>query len=361
MQWLAVILVLPYLYMLLGIYRGLRRLKVFRPAAISDESVSVIVACRNEQKNLPLLLNDLLSQHYPEDSFEVIIIDDNSTDRTFEIASGFTAIKNITVIKNPGSGKKEAIRAGVNISKNALIITTDADCRMGNEWMRAISSFYEKSRADMIVCPVEMEQGKGFFGKFRELEFLSLQGVTAGAILSGNSTMCNGANLAFKRDVYLINQETLHPELSSGDDVFLLHSIKKNPSLKIEWLEAKEAVVTTGSDPSVVQFLKQRRRWISKAGAYDDLYTILLGFVTFFTIIIQIVTLAAGFVNCTFIYIYLFVLVLKSIPDMMILLNTTRRYGRSKLMAWFIPSQVVYPVYVLITAFFAFLIPRLRN
>lgn len=345
------------MYMLLVIYRGLRSLKIFIPENTCTTFASIIVACRNEQENLPLLLNDIALQIYPDDLFEVIIIDDNSDDRTFEIGSGYKGIKNLTVRKNKGKGKKEAIRSGVIVSKGSLIITTDADCSMGENWLRTIVAYYEKTRADIIVCPVKLERGKGFFGRFQELEFLSLQGVTAGSILSGNSTMCNGANLAFKRDVYIINQENLHPELDSGDDIFLLHSIKKNENSTIKWLEAFQSAVTTRSHSDAGKFLKQRRRWISKATAYNDSFTIKLGIVTFVTILLQILTFAAGFFNHTFIYIYLLILIMKSVPDLLVLHNTVVRYGKKRLMAWFIPSQVVYPFYVLITAGYALFSP----
>lgn len=361
MQWIVIILVLPYIYMLMLIYMGLRSLKIFRPLSTGHTFASIILACRNEQQNLPLLLNDIAAQFYPDNLFEVIIVDDNSQDNTFEIASGYSGIKNLTVIKNRGKGKKEAIRTGISISSGSLIITTDGDCSMGENWLGTIITFYENTLADIIVCPVKLECGKGFFGRFQELEFLSLQGVTAGSILSGNSTMCNGANLAFKRDAYLINQGDLHPELSSGDDVFLLHSIKKRELSRIEWLEATESIVTTFSLNDAGRFLKQRRRWISKVTAYNDSFTILLGIVTFVTILLQIFTLAAGFFNHTYIYIYLLILILKSVPDLLIIRNTTVRYGKSELMAWFLPSQVIYPFYVLITACYALFSHGQRN
>jgi poly-beta-1,6-N-acetyl-D-glucosamine synthase len=361
MEWIPVILVLPYLCMLLGIYKGLRKLKPFKPENPGNEFISIVVSCRNEQDNLPHLLNDLISQNYPDNLFEIIIIDDNSTDRTFDIASGFKSLKNISVFRNTGNGKKAGISTGVKASKGALIVTTDADCRMGKNWLGTLSSFYKKSGADLIVSPVRLKEGKGFFGRFLELEFLSLQGVTAGSILSGNSTMCNGANLAFKKEIYLLNQENLHPEIPSGDDIFLLQSIKKNKQSSIEWLEATESVVTTVSPSLPGNFFDQRRRWISKAKVYDDPYTIILGIVTFVTILLQVSALVTGLFNHPFIYIYLILLILKSIPDYLILMNTTARYGKRHLMVWFIPSQILYPFYVLIIACYAFLVPGQRN
>jgi len=226
MHWLPAILILPYLFLLFKIYRNLIKLKVFNVSYDPLTFVSVVVACRNEQNNINHLLESIASQDYPKELFEVIIVDDNSTDRTFESVSHFKGISNLITIKNNGSGKKEAIFTGIQISSGHLIITTDADCTMRSGWIRTIASFYETHRPEMIICPVQLESGKGFFRKFQEIEFLALQGITAGSALSSQATMCNGANLAFTRETYLKNVGNLHFEIASGDDIFLLHSLK---------------------------------------------------------------------------------------------------------------------------------------
>jgi len=346
MLWLPAILILPYIFFLLKIYRSLLTIKPF--SAVTDPSifVSVIVACHNEQENLPLLLKSLSDQNYLQELFEVIIVNDNSTDKTFEVATGFHGIKNIIAINNKGTGKKQAIRTGIEASTGKLIITTDADCRMGEKWIRTIAAFYEKQKADMIICPVKLETRSGFFGRFQELEFLSLQGITAGSATAGEPTMCNGANLSFIRESYLNNSDNLHDEITSGDDIFLLHNLKKN-HFKILWLESSEAIITTTSSPSIGSFLKQRRRWISKGKTYTDLFTILLGIVTFLAILIQISLLVTGIFYPKFLWVLLAVFLLKSLPDFLILQNTSMRYGKRELMKWFIPSQILYPFYVL--------------
>ncbi|HUX94493.1 MAG TPA: glycosyltransferase [Bacteroidales bacterium] len=361
MQWLVIILVLPYFFLLLRVYRGLKKLKTYKPENNGNQFVSVIIACRNEQEHLPCILNNLREQIYPSELFEVIIVDDNSTDSTFRIASSFCEIKNISVLKNNGRGKKAALITAVNAAKGSLIVTTDADCIMQKEWLHTISSFSHASGTDMIVCPVMVAESKGVFGRFAELEFLGLQGVTAGTLAQGSGIMCNGANLAFRKETFLSNINNLHPEIASGDDVFLLHSLKKKRGSKIEWMEAMEAAVITASPLSTGKFFKQRGRWISKAPAYKDINTIIMGIVTFVTILLLIVSPAIALFDITFIYIYIVALIIKSIPDYLILDRTTTRYGKKKLMSWFIPSQVIYPLYVLISVCYGFLLPRSWN
>jgi biofilm PGA synthesis N-glycosyltransferase PgaC len=347
MQWFLLILVLPYIILLLKIRRDLSRIRQFSSVNACSSFISVIVACRNESNNITKVLKDIALQDYPASLFEVIIVDDNSSDQTFNIASGFTEIKNLKVLKNKGSGKKMAVASGVDSAKGELILTTDADCSMGKRWISTVASFYTLHKPDLIICPVVLKSSQGFFSKFQELEFLSLQGVTAGTAIAGASTMCNGANLAFTKEVFLNHSKNLHYEIPSGDDVFLLHSVKKDKGFGIMWLESGDATVTASASGTISLFLSQRRRWISKGKAYNDRSTIILAIVTFVTILTQIVILISGFFRPAFFLVFAAFVVLKSIPDFMLLLNTAKRYGKRDLMRWFIPSQLVYPFYVI--------------
>jgi cellulose synthase/poly-beta-1,6-N-acetylglucosamine synthase-like glycosyltransferase len=360
MQWLPVILILPYLFLLLKIYRSLLKVKPFVNTIDPVTYISIVVPCRNEHENLPSLLNCISAQNYPLESFEVVIVDDNSTDKSMEVVIPFTRQMKIILTNNDGTGKKQAIRTGINASSGSLIITTDADCITGKNWIRTIAAFYEKHKPDMIICPVTIESGQGFFRSFQELEFLSLQGITAGSASSGKGAMCNGANLAFTREAYLKNEGNLHFEIESGDDIFLLHSLKKQTGSIILWLESHSALVTTGSVTTLGSYLKQRKRWISKAKAYNDSETTLLGIVTFVTIFFQTSFLGAAIINKKFLPVFLVIFLLKSVPDFLILLNTSARYGRRKLMNWFLPAQILYPFYVLSVAFYS-LFPHKRK
>jgi cellulose synthase/poly-beta-1,6-N-acetylglucosamine synthase-like glycosyltransferase len=347
MHWLILILIFPYLFLLLRIYRNLLKIKQFNSGSDPKIFISIVVACRNEEKHLPSLLNDISVQDYLPDLFELIIIDDNSSDRTFNLASEFKGIKNIKVIKNDGTGKKHAIRSGVNASEGDYILVTDADCHMGKEWIRTIASFFEVKKPELIIGQVILISKTGFLNRFQELEFFSLQGVTAGMAIGGNPVMCNGANLAFTKETYHKHSDNLHDELVSGDDVFLLHSIKRDQGNKIMWLESQKAIISSMASENLSSFLRQRARWISKAGAYNDRSTKVLAIVTFVTILFQIILMIAGLFNPVFLLIFLASFLLKSVPDFLILQNSTSRYGKRDLMKWFLPSQLIYPFYVI--------------
>jgi cellulose synthase/poly-beta-1,6-N-acetylglucosamine synthase-like glycosyltransferase len=313
----------------------------------------VVVACRNEEKSLPSLLNSIALQDYPQDLFEVLIVNDNSSDKTAEVAANFNWSGNIRSLDNKAEGKKQALRTGILAARGDLIITTDADCTAGRKWIRTIAGYYDKYNPDLIICPVQIKADRGFFGKFVELEFMSLQGITAGTAVSDKGTMCNGANLAFTREAYLTHSDDLHDEINSGDDIFLLHSLKREPDSEISWLESPDAMITTESPLTIRSFLKQRSRWLSKGKDYKDCYTIVLGISAILAILLQTVFLLAWIIRPFLIWVLLSVIVLKSIPDLLILLNTTERYGKKELMRWFLPSQLIYPFYVLTVLFYS--------
>lgn len=352
MYLIPVILVLPYFIILMGIWINLRKINKEPLQPFKQVFVSVIVPCRNEESHLPFLLDDLARQDYPSDLFEVLVVDDNSIDSTPVIAACFSKIKNLSVIKNTGAGKKSAIRTGINIASGQLIITTDADCRMKEKWMKTISSFFYEHKPDMLICPVQLENKSGLFGRFQELEFLSLQGITAGSSISGNATMCNGANLSFTKETYLKHTDNLHYEIISGDDIFFLQSLKKESGSKIMWLESIDALVTASASTGIKEFIMQRKRWISKGRAYSDRYTILLAIVTFVTNFQLLSLMIACMFNQEFFLALIAAFMLKAFPDFLILLNTSLRYKRKSLMKWFLPAEVIYPLYVLVVTFY---------
>jgi cellulose synthase/poly-beta-1,6-N-acetylglucosamine synthase-like glycosyltransferase len=207
----------------------------------------------------------------------------------------------------------------------------------------------------MIIGPVIFEAKEGFFARFQELEFFSLQGITAGTAVMNNPVMCNGANLAFKREVYRRHSGNLKEEIASGDDMFLLHSLKRSERKAIRFLESEEAVVRTGPSETAVAFIRQRSRWLSKAGYYTDPFILYLGIVTFVTIIYMITLLSIGFFDTDFLALFFIIVIIKSLPDFLLLYHSTGRYSRKGLLKWFLPVQIIYPFYVTVVAIAALL------
>jgi poly-beta-1,6-N-acetyl-D-glucosamine synthase len=349
MIWVFFISLLPYLVLLLILSAYLAMIKPYVPGTLERETyISVIIPCRNEAVNLPALLGDLSRQDYPSEYYEVIVVDDHSVDGTGNVTSSFSGIINLKLINSAGHGKKKAIRTGVGISAGELVITTDADCRAGSRWLSTVAACYSDEKPDMIICPVSINEGKGFIINFGAMEFLALQGITAASAFSGNPVMCNGANLAFTRKAFRENEAGLHEGLESGDDMFLLQAMKKNKKYKITWLESEDAVIKTSSPGSAGALILQRSRWLSKAGSYTDPWAIIAGIVTFVTIAGILTLLASVFFNPGNLLLFAGSLVIKSIPDLIITGITAARRSRLQILRWFVPVQLAYPFYVIV-------------
>lgn len=344
---LVLVILLPYIFIVAKALSGLSKITPYTARDKADTFISVIIPCRNEESFLPRLLDCLSSQDYEQSSFEVIVVNDNSDDDTVSVALSYKKIDNLKVISNSERGKKRAIREGVAMASGELIVTCDADCLVPVGWLKSIASFYEENRPDMIVAPVKLGDSK-FAPWFQKLEFLSLQGITAGMAMVGKPIMCNGANLAFTKECYLRFSTNMRDQLVSGDDMFLLHSVKRDRKATILWLESKESVATTDGSKSFSSFISQRARWISKSGSYNDMLTLFTALSTLWASILQLSLFFMMIVDPIYAKAFLAAFIIKSIPDYCLLSNTARRYGEGNLMRWFIPCQLVYPIYVLV-------------
>ena len=113
--------------------------------------ITVLVPARNEEMNIGDCLASLAGQTYPREWWEVIVIDDHSTDGMAGIVKGMEGVRYLSLAeRNDGSElrahKKRAIEAGVQEASGELIVTTDADCVFHPEWLKTIAAFYKEER-----------------------------------------------------------------------------------------------------------------------------------------------------------------------------------------------------------------------
>ncbi len=223
--------------------------------------LSVVIALHNEQGNVHQLLENLPSS-------EVIFVCDHCTDKTFQQLKDLTRNKqNVKVLENKSSqGKKFAQRFAVGHSTHNILLFTDADCKITDDWVKAIASIHNHENPDLVIAPVVM-RGTTFLQHLFEIEFLSLQMSTAGATLQGQPVMCNGANLSVKKNIYLSHNPKT--EYVSGDDMFLLSEVKRLEG-KICYIKNKNALIETSTPASLSDFFRQRTRWLRKGTGYTD-------------------------------------------------------------------------------------------
>lgn len=247
----------------------------FKTDLLAKTKVSVLIAARNEAEKIHLTIEDILAQDYPKELFELIIVDDHSTDGTAEIIKSYASKGVKLIILNESeplnSYKKKAISEAINLSIGEFIITTDADCRMGTKWLSTIINCYENSGYNLISSPVVYFEEKSLFERLQTLEFLYLIGLGAAGIGNKMPSTCNGANLAYKKSIFFSLEGFKGiDDLASGDDELFLHKVAHTYPGSIGFCKSPDAIVYTHAKPNLKEFLQQRKRWASKSVKYKD-------------------------------------------------------------------------------------------
>lgn len=315
--------------------------------------ISVILAVRNEEANIRSCLESLLVQDYPQEKFEIIVSDDQSTDGTKEIAIA-TGLKHpvvrLTFLEADsagGEGKKSAILHAIPAAAGDLIATTDGDTLRGTGWLRAMAQEYCASRVKMVLGPVRLE-ATSFFEKIQQVEFAGIMGLTAGSAARRLPLMANGANLLYEKKAFWEAggfSATLH--LPSGDDQFLLAAFqKKFGKSAASFAFRRDAIVTTAAESTLTGFFHQRMRWVSKSKGYRDPAVMLTGMLTWLTLTSILASFLVSLIVPNILNITLLCLGAKMVADLPMVVKMTRFFGLGKGLWLFVPAQLFQLVYV---------------
>jgi len=258
--------------------------------------VSIVIPTRNESENIKACLESIFKQNYPRELFEVVMIDDYSTDPTLRFARE-TNHKNLTTLDlmqylgNPGEyvpNKKKALALGIKNAKGDLIITTDGDCTMNENWLRSMVNYFEQNDFKILTGPVMMKPAYFPLQIFQQLDVMSLIGITGATIRNNFPTMCNGANLMYaKQTFHAVEGFKGNHDVPTGDDIFLMQKVNERFPNSIGFVKNFDACVFTKPEKGIGKFISQRIRWISKSTGFNDFkVTLVLYFAYFFNIFI---------------------------------------------------------------------------
>ncbi|MFY0606137.1 MAG: glycosyltransferase [Cyclobacteriaceae bacterium] len=246
----------------------------------------MLIPVRNEEKNLDLLLNDLSNQYVLGLDFDVIVIDDDSNDESKAIVlrriDELPFNCQLLDLKAIGkTGKKAALTYGVAHAKGDVILTTDGDCSVGKHWIQSFAEAFLDPAVCLVSGPVMMK-AQNWFQSMQALEFSGLIGIGAATLKSGNPTMCNGANLAYRKSDFLsVKGYEGNEHIASGDDEFLLQKIYKKKPEGIIFLKNSDSIVKTPAKENFKELINQRIRWSSKWRFHQSIF-IKLGAVLIF-------------------------------------------------------------------------------
>ncbi len=285
---IGLILVSIYALTLLILLIGFYKLPVFSSEKDTDTNhFSVIIPFRNEAHYLPELLKSILKIKYPKEQFEILFVNDASEDNSVAVLS--EGLKNTAInwrllsnIRHSKSPKKDAITTAINVAKYDWIVTTDADCSIPELWLIGFNKFIQEKEPIMICGPVQITGSNSVVASFQKYEGLSLQGVTMGGFGMGQPLLCNGANLAYRKEAFTkVGGFSGNDTIASGDDIFLLEKMRRQYPKRVFYLKNPSSIVCTPAENGWKDAINQRIRWAAKTSQQNNAATKLVGVVVF--------------------------------------------------------------------------------
>jgi len=254
---------------------------------IDDENLptaTVVVAARNEEKNILNCLRSLDDLIYPEGKLEIIIVDDDSDDDTNKIVSGFILnqpkFKLIKPLKDFGEtiGKARAIANAIEIAKGEIILTTDADCMVSPTWAKTTAGYYKDDV--VMVCGYTNQRAENLFESLQDMDFIYLLTVAGGAINLGKPLSAIGNNMSYRKSAYFEVGGYENIPFSVTEDFQLLMAMNKLKGKKIIYPADKGGLVTSAPCPNIKTLFYQKRRWAvgGLKSRIDNLFIISTGF-----------------------------------------------------------------------------------
>lgn len=311
--------------------------------------VSIVVAIRNEEKNIISCLESLNNLIYPENKLEIIIIDDASADNTNQLVTEYIKNKSrfrlVTLEEVPNQslkGKTRAMAEGIKISTGEIILTTDADCVVNPLWAKTIASYYKDDVG--LVNGFTSQSVNGAFSGMQAIDFIYLLFIASGTINLGKPVSCIGNNMSCRKKAYEATGGFENLPFSVTEDFLLLNSIHKLKKYKLIYPLNKDSLVISNPATSIRELLSQKKRWAvgGKEAPFRGILLMLWAFLTNLFII-----LTPFFYSVIWLYLVLF----KISIDFFVLLPVYRRLGLQKNLKYFPVFQIYYMIYVLVLPF----------
>ncbi|MEM1116072.1 MAG: glycosyltransferase [Bacteroidota bacterium] len=336
-------------------------------------SITVVVPARNEEDTIGPCVDSVLAVDYPRDRLEVIVVDDDSHDRTAAVvrrrmaaalpalvpagdalpeaedeSEGDGRLRLVQIPENrrrDRAHKKRAIEKAVAHARGEIILTTDADCVVPPGWARAMAAHFTGPEVAFVSGPVrfDVRPRDGAFVRLQALDFFGLMACGAGGIGIDRPNLANGANVGYRRETFeALDGFSGIDHVTSGDDELLMQKVAYETPLDVRFCADPEAMVVTEPVRSLRAFVQQRKRWASKGANYPaPLQRMLLGVVAFFGALCA--TVVAALVVPSLWVVVGGALGLKAIGDLRVLIPAARHFGQ-------VGVLLMFPVHLLLHA-----------
>lgn len=355
---LLILLTLLYAAALLKLHKGFANLKQGKNK--TQPKVSVVIAARNEEASIGCCLIAVLNQTYPKDKLQIIVVDDRSEDRTFEVVKSLAAshrqikllqIKDTLTNLAP---KKRAIDSGIRHASGEIIVTTDADCQPGPEWISELIKHFEPE-VGMVAGfnPYKTENPRpSLFQKILALDYFAMASVAAASAGLNYPVSCTGGNLAYRKKVYQqLGGFCRFGNWVSGDDDFFLEKVRDKTNWKIVYSTHPKTFVPTSPPKNLNEFIQQRIRYASKGRYYKLPVTItLLGLYVLNLLVILgpiLLLLESGAFS-----IWLAAFSMKTLAEHSFLRSGQKLFRCNFNLSVFLLTSILHPIYIVLAGFF---------
>jgi biofilm PGA synthesis N-glycosyltransferase PgaC len=341
---IVVLLFIAYSSLILFYHQGWKSIPLYEPGNTEATlRITVVIPARNEEDNIGALLQRIVAQRYPSNLVEIIVVDDHSTDRTAEVAGSFEKVILLSL-------KEASINSYKKKASGELIVTTDADCIPGDNWLATLADFGKQKDAVFIAAPVVFTSDNSVLQQFQYYDFLILQGITGAAVYKKQLSMCNGANLAYKRkNFFEAGGFQGIDQIASGDDMLLMYKIANQHTDQVFYLKSQAAIVGTQPMKTWRQFINQRIRWASKATRYQDKRFIPVLLLVYIVNLSFLFLFIAGFWNSIYFTMLLVLWLLKAIVEYTFVWELSRFFRRRTFFSIFFLLQPIHILYTIIS------------
>lgn len=343
----SIILTFLYLIIMCVIAIGLIFIRMER-RVFHTPTVSVIVCARNEANVIGRLLQSLTKLHYPEDKFEIILIDDDSFDGTHNIMQQYADGKpNWKVLRHDKTtatlkGKKGALTLGVQASRGEIIMVTDADCVVPPDWITSTVSFFRKD-VGMVLGNSPVEKKAGFMNIYERFDTLCEASVAAASTYYNKPTHANGRNLAYRKQVFEeVNGYENCVNTDTGDDFFLMQEIRTRTRWRFAYNTDPAGFVTTTATPLGKRYIHQQLRRNSKAFHLTIPFFILGAIAFLFHVALAVMLFSPSLWKWL-----AAILLFKFIAELIATFHGARLFRQTDLLKYFPILWVIYPVFYL--------------
>lgn len=322
--------------------------KLYYTHITSNKTVSILIPFRNESDSLTDLIKSLNSLEYEPANLEIIFIDDHSDDNSSLIIKNIKWNHKIIHLEADVFGKKNAVTTGLKNAANEIIVCTDADCTFSPEWLHGLLSPFKNENIKIVLGGVVLSGEHHILSAFEKIEFISLVAAGASFCGLGHPIYGNGANLAFCKSAVKELDNPFNAKKSSGDDVFLIHSIKKKYHNAIAFTQHPNSIVRAKSTKTLSEFIRQRIRWASKSASYTDSDAVSLSiYILLFNLALTILLVGSFFCSCLF-YTFVITYVTKTLLDLIFFMKIDHLLGTKKYLKHIFYFQMIYMIYITI-------------